>query len=102
MRKTVVCISLIFLIIPSILNAQETKLPRIAVVAFSINDGRNTKLVNDAIGIRNQVQSNIVKTGQYDVIARDEIDKLMENQKIQASQISSAENIKNLKLPNIS
>ena len=102
MRKTVVCISLIFLIIPSILNAQETKLPRIAVVAFSINDGRNTKLVNDAIGIRNQVQSNIVKTGQYDVIARDEIDKLMENQKIQASQISSAENIKKLKLLNIS
>lgn len=82
--------------------SEEIKLPRLAVVEFSINDSKNPKLVNDAVAVRNQVQSNIVKIGRYDVIARAEIDKLLENQKIQVSSISSKENIKKLQLQNIS
>lgn len=83
------------------LFAEDIKLPRLAVVEFSINDSSNLKLVNDAVAVRNQVQSNIVKTGRYEVIARAEIDELLKNQKIMVSSISSSENIKKLKLLNI-
>ena len=96
----------LFLIILNILFvfsifAEGSKLPRLAVVEFSINDSKNQKLVNDAIAVRNLVQSNIVKTGCYDVIARAEIDKLLENQEISISSISSNENLNKLKLLNI-
>ncbi|MBR6297069.1 MAG: fibronectin type III domain-containing protein, partial [Treponema sp.] len=81
--------------------SEEAQLPRLAVVEFAVNDIQNTKLVNDSVAVRNQVQSNIVKTGRYDVIARAEIDQLLKEQEIQASSISSKENLKKLKLQNI-
>ena len=101
MKKTIF-ITLVLLLSMFKITAEDEKLPRLAVVSFEINDASNKKLVNDAIGVRNQIQSNIVKTGKYDVIARAEIDKLLENQKIQLSSISSKENIQKLKLQNIS
>jgi hypothetical protein len=48
------------------------------------------------------VQSNIVASGKYEVIARAEIDRLLENQLIQAADISSRENVRKLQLLNIS
>ena len=100
--KRLLC-SIIFVLLSFFsIFAEDIKLPRLAVVEFSINDTNNQKLVNDAIAVRNQVQSNIIKSGKYDVIARQEIDKLLENQKIQVSAISASENIKKLKLLNIS
>ena len=86
----------------SVFVEEEQKLPRLAVVEFEINDNMNKKLINDAVSVRNNVESNIIKIGKYDVIARAEIDKLLENQKIQVSSISSKENIKKLQLQNIS
>jgi hypothetical protein len=44
----------------------------------------------------------MVATGKYQVIAREEIDKLLANQQIQVSSISSRENVKKLQLQNIS
>ncbi len=100
--KRLLC-SIIFVLLSFFsIFAEDIKLPRLAVVEFSINDPSNSKLVNDAVAVRNQVQSNIIKTGRYDVIARAEIDKLLENQQIQVSSISSKENLKRLKLQNIS
>ena len=64
MKKRILCLLLVMMFAISALIAEENK-PKIAVVAFSINDARNTKLVNDASAVRNQVQANIVKTGQY-------------------------------------
>lgn len=101
MKKILVFIT-IFAVFSMAVFAEGTGLPRLAVVEFSINDEQNTKLVNDSVAIRNQVLSNMVKTGQYDVIARDEVDRLLENQEIQTSSISSNENIQKLKLLNIS
>ncbi|MCR5224866.1 MAG: formylglycine-generating enzyme family protein [Alphaproteobacteria bacterium] len=101
MKKILVFIT-IFAVFSMAVLAEGTGLPRLAVVEFSINDEQNTKLVNDSVAIRNQVLSNMVKTGQYDVIARDEVDRLLENQEIQSSSISSNENIQKLKLLNIS
>jgi len=80
--------------------AQNAALPRLAVVKFSVNTERQ-KAQEDAIAIRNFVQSNIVSSGKYDVITRDEIDKLLDNQRIQVSSISSSENLKKLQLQNI-
>lgn len=100
MKKVIVILLSSFLLFSAF--SEDEKLPRLAVVEFSINDSNNQKLVNDSIAVRNQVQTNIVKTGRYDVIARAEIDKLLENQKIQVSSISSSENIRKLRLLNIS
>jgi len=80
--------------------AQEAALPRLAVVPFSVNTERQ-KAREDAIAIRNFVQSNMVSSGKYDVMTRDQIDKLLENQRIQVSSISSKENLKKLELENV-
>jgi hypothetical protein len=100
MKKTVLLLVLFVFTIASVF-AQNARLPRLAVVTFSVNTTRE-KAKEDAIAIRNFVQSNIVSSGKYDVITRDEIDKLLENQRIQISSISSAENLKKLELQNIS
>jgi len=83
------------------LFTQNVALPRLAVVKFSVNTERQ-KAQEDAIAIRNFVQSNMVSSGKYDVITRDEIDKLLDNQRIQVSSISSSDNLKKLQLQNIS
>jgi hypothetical protein len=44
----------------------------------------------------------MVATGKYQVITRTDIDRLLANQQIQVSSISSAENIRKLQLQNIS
>jgi hypothetical protein len=47
------------------------------------------------------VESQMVATGKYQIISREEIDKLLANQQIQISSISSAENVRKLQLQNI-
>ncbi|MCL2211183.1 MAG: DUF1566 domain-containing protein [Treponema sp.] len=83
------------------LFAQETALPRLAVVEFNTNIS-NEKTKADAITVRNLVESQMVGTRKYQIITRDDIDKLLENQKIQVRSISSSENLKKLQLQNIS
>jgi hypothetical protein len=73
---------------------------RLAVVEFSTN-AKTEKTQQDLVTVRNLVESQMVATGKYQVISRAEIDKLLENQKIQVSAISSNENIKKLQLQNI-
>jgi curli biogenesis system outer membrane secretion channel CsgG len=70
-------------------------------VEFSANDSAD-KVKKDAITVRNLTESRMVAAGKYQVIAREEIDKLLANQQIQVSSISSTENVKKLKLENIS
>jgi len=98
--KRVICVIGLLAVTLAALFAQE-KPPRLAVVQFSVNTARQ-KAQEDAIAIRNLVQSNMVATGKYDVITRDEIDKLIQNQQIQISSISSSENVRKLQLLNIS
>jgi hypothetical protein len=82
-------------------GAQETALPRLAVVEFDTNI--NIPKVNqDAVTVRNLVESQMVATRQYQVITRTDIDRLLANQQIQVSSISSTENIRKLQLQNIS
>jgi TolB-like protein len=83
------------------LFAQNAELPRLAVVEFSPNP-INEKTKTDAVTVRNLVESQMVGTRKYQIITRDDIDKLLANQKIQVSSISSAENLKKLQLQNIS
>jgi hypothetical protein len=83
------------------LTAQTNNLPRLAVVEFNTND-TSDRVKKDAITVRSIVESQMVATGKYQIISREEIDKLLANQKIQASSISSAENIKKLQMTNIS
>jgi len=100
--KRFICGIVLFALYASIaLFAQNNILPRLAVVQFTVNTARQ-KAQEDAIAIRNLVQSNMVATGKYDVITRDEIDKLIQNQQIQVSNISSSENVRKLQLLNIS
>ena len=82
------------------LFAQNAGLPRLAVVEFSTNDN-TAQIKKDAITVRNLVESQMVGTRKYQIITREEIDKLLANQRIQVSSISSAENIKKLQLQNI-
>ncbi len=83
-------------------NGSDNKLLKIAVVEFSINNAEIYRLRHDAVSMRNLVQSNIVKSGRYDVITRKEIYKLLKNEKIVMSEIYSSENIKKLRLHNVS
>jgi hypothetical protein len=63
------------------LHAQRNTLPRLAIVGFSVNSTR-TKVLEDTIVIRDLVQSDIVASGKFEVIARAEIDQLLVNQRI--------------------
>ncbi len=101
MKKRLFTILVLLCILMPLMGADSVK-PKLAVVQFSVNDSQNNKLISDAVAARNLVQSNIVKSGRFDVIARDEIDKILENQEIQSSSISSSESLKKLKLMNIS
>jgi hypothetical protein len=81
--------------------AYAQELPRLAVVEFDVNI--NTPKANrDAVTVRNLVESQMVATQKYQIITRTDIDKLLENQRIQVSGIGSAENIRKLQLQNIS
>ncbi|MDR0706732.1 MAG: DUF1566 domain-containing protein [Treponema sp.] len=82
-------------------NAYAQGLPRLAVVAFTTNVSTDKTRV-DAVTVRNLVESRMVSSGKYQVISREEIDALLENQRIQVSGISSKENIVKLQLQNIS
>ena len=99
MKKTILLTGL-FAVMTAGIFAQ-TALPRLAVVEFSTNIN-NDKTRADAITVRNLVESQMVGTRKYDVITRDNIDKLLDEQRIQVSSISSAENLKKLELQNIS
>ena len=99
MRKTLLFV-IFFAGISGLLCAQNT-LPRLAVVEFGTNIN-NEKIKADAITVRNFVESAMIETRKFQMIARDEIDKLINNQQIQVSSISSPENIKKLQLQNIS
>ncbi|MCL2211188.1 MAG: DUF1566 domain-containing protein [Treponema sp.] len=96
---------LVLLIITSLLTtlifAQTATLPRLAVVEFAVNDN-TAKIKRDAITVREVAESEMVKTGKYEIITREDIDKLIVNQRIQVSSIASAENLKKLQLQNIS
>jgi len=99
--KKIICGIVLFAVTVAALFAQNNILPRLAVVQFTVNTARQ-KAQEDAIAIRNLVQSNMVATGKYEVITRDEIDRLIQNQQIQISSISSSENVRKLQLLNIS
>jgi TolB-like protein len=100
MKRIILLISLLAVMLTA-LFAQNTELPRLGVVAFSTNIN-NEKTKADAISVRNLVESQMIGTRKYHIITREEIDKLLDNQRIQVSSISSAENIKKLQLQNIS
>jgi len=99
--KRIICVIVFLATMLLALFAQNVELPRLAVVEFEVNSQRQ-KVKEDAIAIRNIVRTNIVASNKYSVITRDEIDKLMINQDIQADKISSPENRKKLQLINIS
>jgi TolB-like protein len=81
------------------LGAQD--LPRLAVVEFSANNSAE-KTKQDIITVRNLVESEMVASGKFEVISRNDIDKLLAEQKIAVNAITSAENVKKLQLLNIS
>jgi len=96
--KKMICVIMLLSVTLASLFAQEK--PKIAVVEFSTNLD-TAKVKADAKTVRDLVESQL-PTGKYTVITRDEIDKLLANQQIQASSISSSDNIRKLKLQNIS
>jgi len=99
--KKAICLIVLLVVVSATVFAQDTELPKLAVVEFNTNVNTE-KIKADAITVRELVQSAMVKTQKYQVITRNEIDKLLSNEKIQASSISSPENIKKLQLQSIS
>jgi len=99
--KRIVFFTTLFAMLAVTVFAQAHVLPRLAVVQFTTNTSTE-KIKMDAITVRELVESEMVKTRKYQIITRDDIDKLLENQKIQVSSISSSENLKKLQLQNIS
>jgi hypothetical protein len=99
MKKIVFSLLGLLLALGSSAFAQE--LPRLAVVEFSANVSTE-KIKADSLTVRNLVESQMVATGKYQIVTRAEIDKLLSNQKIAVSSISSAENVKKLQMQNIS
>jgi len=84
----------------AVLFAQNTALPRLAVVVFTTNDNVD-KTRQNAATVRNLVEAQMISSGRFQMITRGDIDKLLENQRIQVSSISSAENIRKLQMENI-
>jgi hypothetical protein len=99
MKKVVVWFGVLLLVVSGITFGQE--LPRLAVVEFSANVNTE-KTKADSVTVRNLVESQMIATGKYQIITRAEIDKLLSNQRIAISDISSVENVKKLQLQNIS
>jgi len=99
MKKTAILIVL-FLVLTATLSSQAQVLPRLAVVEFSTNTN-NERIRMDAITVRNLVESQMVETRKYQIITRNDIDKLLAEQSIMVSAISSSENILKLQLMNI-
>jgi hypothetical protein len=91
----------VFYLSAALFSAQETALPRLAVVQFDTN-ANDQRVLQDAVSVRNLVESQMVATQKYQIITRTDIDRLLENQQIQVSRISSVENIRKLLLQNIS
>jgi hypothetical protein len=84
MKKMIFVIMMLTLTITS-LFAQNKNLPRLAVVQFSVNTARQ-KAQEDAIAIRNLVQSNMVATGKQNTeLILERLKQLGENDK--AAQI---------------
>jgi hypothetical protein len=75
-------------------------LPRLAVAEFTTNVD-TTKARADSIAVRDIVESEMTMTGKYTMVTRNEIDQLLANQRIQMSEITSAENIQKLEIANI-
>jgi len=101
MRKAFLFVSiLLFTAVAVFAQSQTAALPRLAVVQFTTN-ANTEKIRMDAITVRELVESEMVKTRKYQIITRSDIDLLLENQRIQVSSISSAENLKKLELQNI-
>lgn len=94
-------VSILWLFFINFCCFSQTALPRIGVVTFDVNDKNNYTARTDAVAISNIIRSNIVKSNKYEVITRENIDKLIKEEKIQTSSISSKENIAKLKLANI-
>jgi hypothetical protein len=94
-------IALLALIAAASVNLWAQGLPRLAVVEFSTNNSAE-KTTQDAVTIRNLVESGMVASGKFEVISRNDIDKMLTEQKIAVSAITSTENVRKLQLMNIS
>ena len=99
MKKTIWLIGLCSIICGSLLG-QRVARPELAVVDFSTNI-TNDKIKSDAKIVKSIVESRLSNSGKFRMITRDKLDELLKNQKIQASAISSDENIKKLQLTNV-
>ena len=102
MKKIMLLTALFAVLTYSIFAQQQpAALPRLAVFEFNTNID-NQELKADAAAVRNMAESELSATGKFRIMTRTEIDKLLSNQKFQASSISSSENIEILKMEQIS
>jgi TolB-like protein len=101
MKNVVLRLGVLLLLVSNVVFAQEQNLPRLAVVEFSTN-ASTEKAKADSQTVRNLVESQMIATGKYRIVTRAEIDKLLSNQQIAVSDISSVENVEKLQLQNIS
>jgi tetratricopeptide (TPR) repeat protein len=99
--KSTKVMALLMLALAASMNLWAQNLPRLGVVEFSVNDGAE-KTKQNAVIVRNVVESQMVASNKCNVISRSDIDKLLAQQRIAASDISSSENVQKLKLMNIS
>ncbi|GHV80550.1 hypothetical protein AGMMS49944_23410 [Spirochaetia bacterium] len=76
--------------------AQNAVLPRLAVVKFT---GDATE--RDAKRVRDMEESVMIDSGHYTIVSTDDIDQILEQQKIALSSIGSEDNITKLKRENI-
>lgn len=97
MKKQIMCF--LFVILCGVIFPQEQEQPRLAIVKFTANEAVRTQEV--ASTVRNLVESKMVASGEYEIMTREEIDLLLENQQIQLNLISGDENLKKLQLQNI-
>ena len=86
--KRVACFIVFVAVVSMAMFAQG--LPRLAVFEFNIS---NERLKEIAITVRDLVESHMAGMPQYEIITRNEIDVILENEAIEAHSISSGETI---------
>jgi hypothetical protein len=104
MIRRIFC-SLLFCIITggTLLTAQSdaASLPRLGVLIFDVSDPLNQTLVDDALIISNLILSNIEQTQRFNVVSRQDLERLAAEQPLQAGAITEPQNLSRFKMLNI-
>jgi hypothetical protein len=80
--------------------AAEPEKPRLGVLEFNANASSN-KVTQDAITVRNLVESGLIVSGKYQILVQSALDKTLAQEQIAVSEIAGEKALRKLRALNI-